>query len=47
MTFLTPTSLLRFSERAVARFMKLTQAIKMINTATAENKYTLVISPCP
>src|SRR4051794_35971453 len=35
-TFLTPTSRARFEERAVERFMKLTQAISNIKIAIAE-----------
>ena len=39
-TFLTPTSRARFDERAVDKFMKLTQAISNINMAIAEKMYT-------
>ncbi len=39
-TFLMPTSLALFAERAVDRFMKLMQAINKINNATAEKIYT-------
>ena len=36
-TFLTPTSLARFDERAVDRFIKFTQAINKIKNAMPEN----------
>ena len=39
-TFLTPTSFARFDERAVARFIKFTQAMNNMNKAIAEKIYT-------
>src|SRR3569833_2307114 len=44
-TFLTPTSLARFEERAVDRFIKLTQAINKIITAIKEKIYTYSLLP--
>ena len=35
--FRIPTSFARFADLAVARFMKLIQAIRMMNAAIAEN----------
>jgi hypothetical protein len=37
--------LARFAERAVARFIKLMQAIRRMNTATKENNLTYSILP--
>ena len=42
--FLTPTSTALLDPRAVARFMKLMQAMIIINKAIAENIYTYDIS---
>jgi hypothetical protein len=39
-TLRMPTSLARLAERAVLRFMKLTQAIRRMSTAMTEKMYT-------
>jgi len=44
-TFLIPTSFARFTDRAVERFMKLMQAISMMNTATMLNSLTYSMRP--
>ena len=46
-TFLTPTSFARCSLRAVARFMKLMQAMKRMIHAMTENRCTYAIRPPP
>src|SRR6185312_12684702 len=44
-TLRTPTSRARLADRAVERFMKLTQAISKINAAIADKMYTYCMLP--